>query len=49
MAEKKTAKQLDKAIEDLMDEIRREPMPHRMLELAKALQAALDKRNKSAV
>lgn len=35
----------DRAVEDLMKEIRREPTPHRILELAKALQAALDKRD----
>lgn len=35
----------DKAVEDLMKEIRHEPTPHRILELAKALQAALDERD----
>lgn len=47
MAEQEAAKQPDKAVEDLMKEIRRESMPRRMLELAKALQAALDKRDDS--
>lgn len=47
MAEQEAAKQSDKAVEDLMKEIHRESTPHRMLELAKALQAALDKREES--
>ena len=45
MKEQELGNYSDKAVEDIMKEIRREPTPHRILELAKALQAALDKRD----
>lgn len=45
MKKQESANCPDRAVEDLMKEIRREPTPRRILELAKALQAALDKRD----
>jgi hypothetical protein len=39
-----SADDLDKAVEQLMKEIRQEDVPQRILELARALQAALDAR-----
>ena len=44
MAEQAAVNNPDKAVEELMKEIRREEVPKRILELARALQAALDKR-----
>ncbi|WLS05750.1 hypothetical protein [Shinella oryzae] len=45
MTDQHTARDADKAIEDLIRQIRQEPLPRKMVELAKALQDALDKRD----
>ena len=42
VTEQEAAKNPDKAIENLVKEIRRERVPKRIIELAQALQAALD-------
>lgn len=45
MTDQHTARDADKAIEDLIRQIRQEPLPRKMVELAKSLQDALDKRD----
>lgn len=45
MTDQDAAKGPEKTVDELIKEIRREPAPRRMLELARALQAALDKRD----
>ncbi|MFC3073202.1 hypothetical protein [Shinella pollutisoli] len=45
VTEQEAAKNPDKAVEDLMKEIQREQVPRRIIELAQALQAALDERD----
>lgn len=44
VAERDEKNETEDAVEKLMSEIRREPVPQRMIELAQALQAALDER-----
>ena len=44
VAERDEKNETEDAVEKLMSEIRREPVPQRMVELAQALQAALDER-----